>query len=160
MGRNSLHPTLGFFGTSLSVNRLQPFFINEVVVGEKKHTHRTTAQLEQKQTSAQPWMLTNKQQWALKTNTHYTTPPFSSISSRRATAPHSPSKDGGKMSGSDRMGRKLEKDWEITRCLWKTPLCYFPPAHIRVNRVLSWKEHTGKCSADNGRDGRQWQQSQ
>lgn len=53
---------------------------------------------------------------------------------------------------SDRMERKLEKQWEITRCLWKTPFCYVPPAHIRVNRVLSWRER----AADNGCDGRWW----
>lgn len=85
-----------------------------------------TVQLQQQHNTG--WWQT-EQWWASKTNTHITTCGLFSPQFRpeRAAAPQSPSRDRA-MSASDRMERKLEKDSEITRCLWKTPLCYVSPS--------------------------------
>lgn len=116
--------TSHFFGTSSSVNRLQPSFVTEVVGGKKLLNNWKTPAKASISTTFGHW-LTNSNEPPKQTRKIQPVP-FSYFS-RRAAATHSPSGDG-EMSKSDRMERKLEKEWEITRCLWKTPHCYVPPS--------------------------------
>lgn len=122
-----LHPT--YFGTSSSVNRMQLSFVTEVVGGRKKK--KTTEQMYNSgkwKHYTGCWL--TKRQWASKTkdaicNLYLFF--FFSLSAGEPQ-PYTAHRETGETSKSDRMERKLEKEWEITRCLWKTPLCYVPPS--------------------------------
>lgn len=103
-GRNDLHPT--FFGTSSSVNRLQLSFVTWLVGGRKlqnnctapaKASISTTLDANTKKKKKKAMRLQNKH--AIRNLFLFLLKPGS----------RSPSRDG-KMSESDRMERKLEKE--------------------------------------------------
>lgn len=112
-----------FHCISSCVNRLQLSFVKSV--------GRRLCKLRLERASAQVWMLVEKKK-EKKTNkvepskqTHNTQPrPISAWD----LWPRRGSHRDGEMSEGDRMERKLDKEWEITRCLWKTPLRYVPPS--------------------------------